>query len=300
VSCAPRPRAGTNHARLPAPVEHVDAIPDHGRTPRRHGKRHAMTRLTWIGHSTVLIETGGRRLLTDPVLGRGIGPIRRRAEWVGHEIGALDAVLISHLHHDHLDIASLRTLNRDATLVVPAGGGRLLRREFAEVREVGEGDRVSIQGLTVSATPARHSGLRLPFGPRGPALGYVIEGEHRLYFAGDTDIFPAMQRIGPDLDLAILPIGGWGPSLRGGHMNPTSAAAALTLLRPRSVMAIHWGTLWPIGLSRLRRDLFEAPLRTFMAEAAAVAPEVRVAVLDPGDGLELDGASGGWSTFAGR
>jgi len=83
-------------------------------------------------------------------------------------------------------------------------------------------------------------------------------------------------------------------------MDPARAAAALTLLRPRSVMAIHWGTLWPFGLSRLRRDLFEAPLRTFVAEAAAVAPGVRVAVLDPGDGLELDGASGGWATFAGR
>jgi L-ascorbate metabolism protein UlaG (beta-lactamase superfamily) len=259
-----------------------------------------MTRLTWIGHSTVLIETGGRRLLTDPVLGRGIGPIRRRAEWVRHEVGALDGVLISHLHHDHLDVASLRSLNRDATVVVPAGGGRLLRGQFADVREVAEGDRVSIGGLGVAATPARHSGVRLPFGPRGPALGYVIDGEHRLYFAGDTDIFADMQRIGPGLDVAILPIGGWGPSLRGGHMDPARAAAALTLLRPRSVMAIHWGTLWPIGLSRLRRDLFEAPLRTFVDEAAAVAPDVRVAVLDPGDALELDGSSDGWSTFAAR
>jgi len=252
-----------------------------------------VTRLTWLGHSTVLIETGGRRILTDPVLGHGIGPIRRRAEEIRHEVGVLDAVLISHLHHDHLDLDSLRSLNRDATFIVPAGGGRLLRRDFVDVREVAKGDCLSIGELRLEATPARHSGVRLPFGPRAPALGYLIDGDHRLYFAGDTDIFPGMRLLGPGLDMAILPIGGWGPTLRGGHMDPARAAAALTLLRPRSVMAMHWGTLWPIGLRRLRRDLFEAPFRTFAEIAATVAPEVRVVALDPGDGVTLDGRSVG-------
>jgi len=255
-----------------------------------------MTRLTWIGHSTVLIETGGRRLLTDPVLGHGIGPIRRRGNRVRHEVGVLDAVLISHLHHDHLDLGSLRSLNRDATVVVPAGAARLVRKEFIDVREVAHGDRVSIGGLRVEATPARHSGLRLPFGPRGPALGYVIDGDHRIYFAGDTAIFPAMELIGPGLDVAILPIGGWGPRLRGGHMDPVRAAEALTILRPRSVMAIHWGTLWPIGLGRVLRARFEAPLRNFAEVAAIVAPEVRVLLLDPGDGVTLGGARGDFAS----
>jgi L-ascorbate metabolism protein UlaG (beta-lactamase superfamily) len=250
-----------------------------------------MTRLTWIGHSTVLIETVGRRLLTDPVLGHGIGPIRRRGNRVRREVGVLDAVLISHLHHDHLDLGSLRSLNRDATVVLPAGGARLVRKRFLDVREVTYGDTVSIGGLQVHVTPARHSGLRLPLGPRGPALGFVIDGDHRIYFAGDTDIFPAMELIGPGLDVAILPIGGWGPRLRGGHMDPARAAEALTLLRPRSVMAIHWGTLWPIGLGRILRDRFEAPLRNFAEEAAIAAPDVRVLLLDPGDAVTLGGAA---------
>src|SRR4029079_1672788 len=86
ASRASRRRAGTTPRCLSGAVERLEAIDDHGRAPRRHGKRRAMTRLTWIGHSTVLIETGGRRLLTDPVLGRGIGPIRRRAEWIRHEV----------------------------------------------------------------------------------------------------------------------------------------------------------------------------------------------------------------------
>jgi L-ascorbate metabolism protein UlaG (beta-lactamase superfamily) len=251
--------------------------------------RRATTRLTWIGHSTVLIETAGRRLMTDPVLGGGIGPVRRRAEQRRHEIGELDAVLISHLHHDHLDLGSLRSLNRDATVVLPAGGGRLVKRSFSHIVEVGYGDRVSIGDVHLQATPARHSGFRLPFGPRAQALGYVIDGDHRLYFAGDTDTFSGMQLIRPGLDVAILPIGGWGPTLRGGHMDPERAASALALLRPRYALAVHWGTLWPMGLRRVRKDRFEAPLRQFVEAASVAAPGVRVFVLEPGGSVDVSG-----------
>jgi L-ascorbate metabolism protein UlaG (beta-lactamase superfamily) len=253
-------------------------------------KPHPATRLTWIGHSTVLIETAGRRLITDPVLGSGLGPIRRRAEQIRHEIGPVDAVLISHLHHDHLDVGSLRSLNRDATIIVPAGAGRLVKRRFTSVVEVECGDRVAIGDVNVHATPARHSGSRLPFGPHARALGYVIDGDHRLYFAGDTDIFSGMELIVPGLDVAILPIGGWGPTLRGGHMDPARAASALTLLRPRYALAVHWGTLWPIGLRRFRKDRFEAPLRQFVDEASNQAPGVRVFRLDPGGRVNIDGS----------
>ena len=85
-----------------------------------------------------------------------------------------------------------------------------------------------------------------------------------------------MAELAGDLDLALIPVGGWGPTLRGGHMDPTRAAEALALLRPRIAVAIHWGTLWPFGMGRIRRDRFEEPARRFIAEAARLAPSVSV------------------------
>ena len=108
-----------------------------------------------------------------------------------------------------------------------------------------------------------------------------------IYFAGDTDIFPEMAELAPDLDLAILPVGGWGPTLRGGHMDAVRAAKALTLLQPRTAVAIHWGTLWPIGMGRVRRARFEEPGRRFVDEARRIAPSVSVPLLVPGDSIEL-------------
>jgi L-ascorbate metabolism protein UlaG (beta-lactamase superfamily) len=252
-----------------------------------------MTRVQWIGHSTVLLETSGQRLLTDPVLGLGIGPVRRRGGSVPGELGRIDAVLISHLHHDHLDLPSLRQLDRDVAVIVPAGPRRLLRSAgFRDVREVDRGDRVIIGEVGIEATHASHSGRRLPFGPRAPALGYLIDGDHRIYFAGDTELFADMATLAPGLDIAILPIGGWGPTLGGGHMDPARAAAALTLLRPRHAVAVHWGTLWPLGLSGFRRHLFEEPARRFIDEAHRIAPDVNVPLLDPGDELVIEGGRG--------
>jgi L-ascorbate metabolism protein UlaG (beta-lactamase superfamily) len=247
-----------------------------------------MTRVQWIGHSTVLLETAGRRLITDPVLGLGIGPVRRRVGSIPGELGRIDAVLISHLHHDHLDLRSLRQLDRDVAVIVPVGAGGLLRSAgFRDVREVDRDERVAVGGVQIQATFASHSGRRLPFGPRAPALGYLIDGDQRIYFAGDTELFADMAKLALGLDVAILPVGGWGPTLRGGHMDPVRAAAALTLLRPRHAIAVHWGTLWPIGLSRFRRHLFEEPARRFVDEAHRVAPEVKVSLLEPGDELVI-------------
>ena len=112
-----------------------------------------------------------------------------------------------------------------------------------------------------------------------------------MYFAGDTDLFPGMADIASDLDLAILPVGGWGPTLRSGHLDPITAAAALTLLRPRVAIAVHWGTLWPIGMSRVRRYRFEEPGGRFIEAAKRVAPTVTVPALLPGDEFELPSRS---------
>ena len=244
--------------------------------------------MTWLGHSTVFIETAGQQILTDPVLRAGIGPIRRRPRPVDVDLAAVDAVLISHFHHDHLDVPSLRQLPRSATLIVPRGGGPVVRSVgFAEVLEFDPGDAVRIGGIDIRAVPALHSGKRMPFGPVGPALGFMIRSDASIYFAGDTDLFPEMLDIAPSMDLAILPVGGWGPTLRGGHMDPIRAAASLKLLHPRIAVAVHWGTLWPVGLGKFRRERFEEPAREFLAEARRVAPEVEVMPLDPGESLDI-------------
>jgi L-ascorbate metabolism protein UlaG (beta-lactamase superfamily) len=239
--------------------------------------------LTWLGHATMRVEIDGVAILTDPVLRPGIGPVRRAAlhpdpqTWEG-----IDLVVISHLHHDHLDVASLRLLGLDTPLVVPAGAGRFVERlGFRAVTELAEGDTMSFGPLSITATHAAHSGFRPFGGPKASALGYLIAGSHSVYFAGDTGLFPEMAAL-PPVDIALLPVGGWGPTLRGGHMDAESAVEALRLIRPRLAVPVHWGTFWPIGLRGIRPLRFSGPGAEFAARAAETTPEVDVRVLVPG------------------
>ena len=247
-----------------------------------------MTRLRWLGHATVRLELDEAQFLFDPFLVGGIGPVRRRRKSPDLEVTPVDAVLVSHAHQDHLHLGSLRQLDRSTTLVVPRNTGRLVRAlGFEDVHEVAAGDELTIGGVHVRTVPAAHDGRRMPFGPAAPAVGYVLDGDERVYFAGDTDLFPGMADLAGDLDLAILPIGGWGPTLRSGHLNPTTAAAALRLLRPRTAVAVHWGTLWPVGMGRVRRHRFDESGDRFIDEASVTAPEVTIPVLMPGDSFEV-------------
>lgn len=245
--------------------------------------------VTYLGHSTVLVVMGGQRILTDPVLYDRVTILRRAVSPLPADLYAdIDGVVISHLHHDHLDLPSLRLLGAGVRLIVPRGAGRLLwRAGFADVTEVGVGDEASIGPVRVTATPARHSGFRLPFGPRGVAVGYVLEaGSERVYFAGDTDIFDAMSELG-EVDLALLPVWGWGPRLGPGHMDPARAAEALRLVRPRAAVPIHWGTLWPLGLGRVRPNRLDAPPLEFARRAALAAPDVEVYTTAPGQTVDI-------------
>jgi L-ascorbate metabolism protein UlaG (beta-lactamase superfamily) len=247
-----------------------------------------VSRLRWFGHATVRLEMDGVRFLFDPLLVGGIGPVRRRGRSPDLDVAPVDAVVVSHAHQDHLHLASLRRLDQGTIVVVPRGAGRLVRRAgFGDVREVDTGEATTIGDVTVRAVPAAHHGRRMPFGPDAPALGYVLDGEERVYFAGDTDLFPGMADIATDLDLAILPIGGWGPTLRSGHLDPQTAAAALRLLRPRVAVAVHWGTLWPVGMGRVRPYRFEGPGQRFIEAARQTAPEVTIPPMRPGDSFEV-------------
>ncbi len=190
--------------------------------------------LRYLGHATVLIELAGRRILTDPVLTDRVAFIRRTAASPDPDHQqAIDLVLISHGHLDHLHRASLEAVGRDVPTIVPRGMGAMVRRwGFRHVLVADPHERFELGPLTVTATPAVHSGSRPPNGPRGTALGYLIEAEgRRIYFAGDTDLFDEMETIGqPQLDAALLPVWGWGPRLGPGHMDPERAAAAAALL----------------------------------------------------------------------
>jgi L-ascorbate metabolism protein UlaG (beta-lactamase superfamily) len=249
-------------------------------------------RLRWLGHATVLVELGGVRVLTDPLLRRRILHLRRAAPLDLAELDEVDAILLSHAHYDHLDPPSLRRLPRSAEVVVPRGAGELVGRQgFETVTEVDQGDEVAVGELRVRAVPAAHESRRMR-GSRTEALGYLLEGDdRRIYFPGDTDLFPEMADLAPGLDVALLPIWGWGPSLGVGHLDPTRAAEALVILRPRIAVPIHWGTYYPITSGLLAPPRFlKAPAAEFVQRAAQLAPDVEVRVLRVGGTLELDGA----------
>jgi L-ascorbate metabolism protein UlaG (beta-lactamase superfamily) len=238
--------------------------------------------VTYLGHATVALELDGVQVLTDPLLRSRVGHLRRVVP-PPHVSAKVDVVLVSHAHHDHLDPPSLRLLPTSALAVVPRGAGRLLRR-FARVMELDEGDEVGVGALSVRAMHAEHPGGRTPLRARGPALSYAILGTGRVLFAGDTGLFAEMEDLVPGLDLALVPIWGWGPRLGPGHLDPRSAAEALRLLRPRAAIPIHWGTYRPLHRAHAvdEADL-AAPALAFARAAAELAPEVEVRILRPGD-----------------
>ena len=241
----------------------------------------------------MLLEIGGARILTDPMLRSHAGLLRRHPAAVAADsFASLDLVLISHLHRDHLDLPSLRALPPRTPLVVPRGGGRLVSGAgHAEVIEIEVGETFSLGSVEVTAVPAEHDNRRGPWGARAEPLGFVLDRRsgRRLYFAGDTDLFEGMAEIGP-LEVALLPVWGWGHRLGAGHLDPQRAARALRMLKPRLAVPIHWGTYHPAGLKRTLGRLLTDPPHEFERIAAELSPEVRVEVLDPGAELALERA----------
>ncbi|HEX3042218.1 MAG TPA: MBL fold metallo-hydrolase [Solirubrobacterales bacterium] len=240
---------------------------------------------TYVGHATVLVDLDGTRLLTDPVLRRRIGPLVRHGQVPRPEATAgIDAVLLSHLHHDHADLASLRRLGREVPLLVPPGSrGFFERNGFADLTELAPGESSRVGGLNVTAVEARHDGGRRRGAGDVQPLGFLIDGSRTVYFAGDTDLFEGMEDLAPAIDLALLPVWGWGPTLGPGHLDPAGAARAAALLSPRVAVPIHWGTLYPLGLARLRPGRLRLPAEEFVACARKLAPQVETRVLSPGE-----------------
>jgi L-ascorbate metabolism protein UlaG (beta-lactamase superfamily) len=258
--------------------------------------------LHFLGHSTVRVELAGRTVLTDPVLLPTVGALRRvvppldPASWAG-----VDLVLISHLHGDHLHVPSLRRLGPRIRIVVPRGAGGWLRgRGFSHVDEISAGETLTDGDLRITGVRAEHSGHRL--GPRlthGPAtesVGHLIEGAgSTVYASGDTGLYDGLAVLASRrIDVALLPVWGWGPSLGPGHLDPAGAADAVALIRPRIAVPVHWGTLAVAGMTRLptplrgrmRRLLVEPP-RRFAAAVRSRGLPTRVVVADPGRPIPL-------------
>jgi L-ascorbate metabolism protein UlaG (beta-lactamase superfamily) len=245
-------------------------------------------RLTYVGHATTLIELDGVTLLTDPLLRDRFGHVRRIAPPVG-DLPRADAILVSHAHRDHLDLPSLRRLPRELPVLAAPAAAEVMRGDGRDVTAIAPGERAQVGPLEIVATRAVHDGRRAPVGRPREAVGFLVEGTVRLYFAGDTDIFEGMRALAPGLDVALLPVWGWGPRTGAGHLDPEGAARAAGLLRPRVAIPIHWGTYasprvwWRADPAR--------PAREFERLAAVHAPGVAVSVLAPGDSLALASAA---------
>lgn len=247
---------------------------------------------TFVGHPTALIEVDGARILTDPLLRLRVGALIRHSPLPPASVYRdLDAVVISHAHLDHLDVPSLRLIDKDTPVLAPRATKRLIKRlGFADVTEMEAGESRDIGRLRLTATPAVHGITRHSMAAPGNSLGYLVQGRLTAYFAGDTGLFDAMAGLVADLDLALLPVGGWGPRLPEDHLNPLTAAKALRLMQLAVEVPIHWGTLYPPWLPPAFNARFGRWPVAFTRYAAHLAPGVDVRVLEPGETTRIDGA----------
>jgi L-ascorbate metabolism protein UlaG (beta-lactamase superfamily) len=256
--------------------------------------------VTFVGHSTFLIQTPAGHLLTDPMFGKRAGPwglagpkrVRRPAIDLD-SLPPITTVLLSHNHYDHCDLPTLRRLAArfDPVVVTPLGNGRLVRSAgLRRVEELDWWDASRESPLPVTLTPAHHFCARGIF-DRNRALwgGFVLTASHRrVYFAGDTAYGPffteVRRRLGP-LDLALLPIGAYEPRwfMRSVHMDPDEAVQAHQDLGGPESIAMHYGTF------QLTTEGIDDPLRALdAARRARGVPESRFRALEHGGSVVLD------------
>jgi N-acyl-phosphatidylethanolamine-hydrolysing phospholipase D len=262
----------------------------------RENARHSTPTVTWIGHATLLVQSDHVTFLTDPTWSNTASPVRfagpRRFVPPGLELEALpalDFVLVSHNHYDHLDLPTLSALaerHPQARFFVPLGNGELLRTNGIErVEELDWGESRRHAGVEIHCLPAQHWSRRgLRDGRKALWASWAVTGPHRrLYFAGDTGYFDGFARIAAELgpfDLAALPIGAYLPEkmMRVAHLDPEEAIRAGLDLRARRVLGIHFGTF---DLSD--EPLDEPPRRFRAAGAEAGLAEEDVWVLAVGE-----------------
>jgi L-ascorbate metabolism protein UlaG (beta-lactamase superfamily) len=251
-------------------------------------------RVTWLGHATLVIDVEGTRILTDPLLGahnrpllRRRGPAPRPEQWTGAH-----AVLVSHLHHDHAELSSLRLLH--GTPVLTATTNATFLRRHGVIGATGlDGDWHTLPGTSVEVrlTRADHGHRPMPHRPN-TANGHLIRTPNaRVWVAGDTSLFDELADVplqaGGPIDLAVVPIGGWGARLSGGHLDGDRAAQACALVGARHAMPYHFGTLYVPGTRGHPRGWMDAPAAAFSAALPRHAPDCRAVLLKPGESLEI-------------
>ena len=214
-------------------------------------------RVTWLGHSTMLLEVDGHRFLTDPVWSERVGPVTfagpKRSfppPLALRDLPPLDAVVISHDHYDHLDYGTIVALkDRDLKFVAPLGVGAHLERWGVPPSRIVELDwwgSHAFGDLTLWAVPARHaSGRALVDDGAKLWAGYAFLGaRHRVYYSGDTGLFPGLRTIGErfgPFDLTMIEIGQYDRAWPDWHLGPEQAVEAHRRVRGAVMLPVHWG-----------------------------------------------------------
>jgi L-ascorbate metabolism protein UlaG (beta-lactamase superfamily) len=245
-------------------------------------------RITWLGHATVVLDLDGVRLLTDPLLRAKAGPLRRRGKApTPDQVSDIDAILISHLHHDHAELTSIRLLPPLPLLTGPRNAAFLAKRKLPAVALTDEWYDVRDSGVQVRLVRADHHSRKMPHRPND-AYGHLVRTPTvRIWLAGDTSLYPEMADL-PDLaggpiDLAVVPVGGWGPRLSGGHMDPEQAARACGLVGAHAAMPYHWGTFHVPSQRNSPRGWMDRPGPAFAEALSEHAPACEPCVIRPGE-----------------
>lgn len=250
--------------------------------------------LTWLGHSTVVVDVDGVRVVTDPLVGRHAGVLRRRGAMPARSAWAgADAVLLSHLHHDHAELTSLRRFGGVPVLTAPENAA-WVRDKGMDGRGLAPGEWFPLVPggrVAVCTVRAVHDSRPMPHRPNA-VNGHLLRSPAGVvWFAGDTEVYPEMAELprvaGGRVDLAVVPVGGWGPRLSPGHMGPGEAAVACRLTGARYAVPVHWKTLHAPAGHLLPPGWMDRAGPRFLEEVARQAPGCRAVELQIGESFVL-------------